>query len=443
VAKSSLFICSECGYETRKWLGKCPECGSWNTLIEEIAAPKPAAKPLAGATGSAQRLDDIVSAKMARVSTGIGELDRVLGGGLIPGSSVLLGGDPGIGKSTLLLQVASALCAVGKVLYVTGEESAAQIKLRADRLGLGGAMFVLAQTDMALILAHIESMSPDFIIIDSIQTMQLDEISSAPGSVSQVREATSRLTRIAKTRGAAVFIVGHVTKEGAIAGPKVLEHMVDAVLYFEGERHDSFRILRTVKNRYGSTNEIGVFEMRDSGMHEVADPSELFISRRKQAAGCAITCAMEGTRPIMVELQALLSSTAFTAPRRTAMGLDASRLILMLAVLEKKAGLKFYDKDVYINVVGGLWLDERANDLAIAMCIASCLSERPLKKDTVVIGEVGLTGEIRHVSRLPARVAECVRLGFKRIIVPECDLRVSGAELIPVTDIADAIAKLF
>jgi DNA repair protein RadA/Sms len=329
------------------------------------------------------------------------------------------------------------------VLYVTGEESAAQIKLRAERLTLGGDTFVLAETDIEVIIAQIESISPDFVIIDSIQTMRLDEISSAPGSVSQVREATSRLTRLAKARGIAVFIVGHETKEGAIAGPKVLEHMVDAVLYFEGERHDSFRILRTVKNRYGSTNEIGVFEMRESGMHEVADPSELFISRRKQAAGCAITCAMEGTRPIMVELQALLSSTAFPSPRRTAMGLDAGRLILMLAVLEKKAGLKFYDKDVYINVVGGLWLDERANDLAIAMCIASCLSDRALKKDTVVIGEVGLTGEIRQVSRLNARVAECVRLGFKRIIVPECDLRINGAELIPVADIADAIAKLF
>lgn len=433
----SVFVCGECGYESAKWLGKCPGCGSWNTMVEESAVPVLRSSAVSARAAS---LSEIEGGDAIRVSTEITELDRVLGGGIVAGSAILLGGDPGIGKSTLLMQVAAALSKQGKVLYVTGEESAAQIKLRAERLSVGGGMLILAETDLAAIEGEARRVNPAYLIIDSIQTMYCPEISSASGSVSQVREATSILTRFAKSTGATVFIVGHVTKEGAIAGPRVLEHMVDTVLYFEGDRHDAFRLLRSVKNRFGSTNEIGVFEMQDTGMVEVPDPSGLFLSG-EYAPGCAVTCAMEGTRPMLVEVQSLINATAFGNPRRMAAGIDQNRLVLLLAVLEKKAGLRLSDKDVYINVVGGLKLEERAVDLAIALCIASCLEDKPLPKNTAVIGELGLTGELRSVSRLEKRVQECARLGFDRIILPKGAkiAEMPGVKLLKVANIRDAV----
>lgn len=438
--ESTAFVCGECGYETGKWLGKCPSCGSWNTIVEvrrmsaahgSSAAPKPVA------------LSEVAADGARRISTGIAELDRVLGGGVVGGSAVLLGGDPGIGKSTLLMQAAASLTKRGAVLYITGEESAAQLKLRAERLGVGGEMLILAETDLSLIEAALAQTRPAFLIIDSIQTMYCPELPGAAGSVSQVREATSVLTRYAKASGTAVFIVGHVTKEGAIAGPRVLEHMVDTVLYFEGDRHDVFRILRAVKNRFGSTNEIGVFEMRDTGMAEVPDPSGMFLSGTG-AAGCAVTCAMEGSRPILAEVQALLADSAFSNPRRMATGFDNNRLVLLLAVLEKKAGLKLCDKDVYSNVVGGLRLDERAADLAVVMSVASALMDSPVPASTAAIGEVSLTGHVSAVSRIDQRVRECARLGFTRVIVPSGSAapRIGGVEIVQVATVAEAAAIL-
>ena len=367
----TVFVCGECGYESSKWLGRCPNCESWNTFVE--SAPVQQIKK-GMSSQRALPLREVQADAARRIPSGIGELDRVLGGGIVGGSAVLLGGDPGIGKSTLLMQMAGSLTNQGSVLYVTGEESAAQLKLRAQRLGAGGDMLLLAETDITVIEAEIERIKPAFLIIDSIQTMYCPDIASAPGSVSQVREATSFLTRVAKTTGTAVFIVGHVTKEGAIAGPRVLEHMVDTVLSFEGDRHDAFRLLRSVKNRYGSTNEIGVFEMGERGMEEIPDPSGMFLTGT-DAPGCAVTCALEGTRPMLVEVQSLISNTPFSNPRRMSAGLELNRLILLLAVLEKKAYLSLADKDVYINVVGGMRLEERCCDLAVAMCIASALIE--------------------------------------------------------------------
>ena len=367
-AKGSVFFCGECGYESTKWLGKCPACGSWNTMLEQKKISSvPSINNLTYA--HAIPLADVTTTASGRVSSGIGELDRVLGGGIVPGSVTLLGGDPGIGKSTLLMQTAAELTKQGTVLYVTGEESASQLKLRAERLGVGGDMLILAENDLSAIESEVDRVKPAYVMIDSIQTMYSADCSGANGSTSQIREATSLITRMAKRTGAATFIVGHVTKDGAIAGPRILEHMVDTVLYFEGDRQDSFRLLRSVKNRFGSTDEIGVFEMRSTGMAEISDPSTLFITGT-DLPGCAVTCAMEGTRPMMVEVQALLSTSPFSNPRRMAAGLDNNRLVLLLAVLEKKAGLRFYDKDVYTNVVGGIRLDERACDLAVAMCIA-------------------------------------------------------------------------
>ena len=357
-AKGSVFFCGECGYESTKWLGKCPACGSWNTMLEQKKiSSAPSINSLAYAR--AIPLADVATTASGRVSSGIGELDRVLGGGIVPGSVTLLGGDPGIGKSTLLMQTAAKLTKQGTVLYVTGEESAPQLKLRAERLGVGGDMLILAENDLSAIESEVDRVKPACIMIDSIQTMYSAECSGTNGSTSQIREATSLITRMAKRTGAATFIVGHVTKDGAIAGPRILEHMVDTVLYFEGDRQDSFRLLRSVKNRFGSTDEIGVFEMRSTGMAEISDPSTLFITGA-ELPGCAVTCAMEGTRPMMVEVQALLSTSPFSNPRRMAAGLDNNRLVLLLAVLEKKAGLRFYDKDVYTNVVGGIRLDARA-----------------------------------------------------------------------------------
>lgn len=407
------------------------------------AEPAPALARRISASSRALPLSQVEAEGARRISTGMAELDRVLGGGVVAGSTVLLGGDPGIGKSTLLMQTAAHLAQRGTVLYVTGEESAAQLKLRAERLGVTGEMLILAETDLAVIEAEVSRTHPAFLMIDSIQTMTSQEIASAPGSVTQVREATTLFTHIAKGLSCAVFIVGHVTKEGALAGPRVLEHMVDTVLYFEGDRHDAFRLLRAVKNRFGSTDEIGVFEMRDTGMAEITDPSCIFLSGT-QAPGCAVTCAMEGTRPMLVEIQALISPSAFNNPRRMAAGMDGNRLILLLAVLEKKAFLSLSNQDVYANVVGGIRLEERASDLAAAMCIASALLEVALPGGTACIGEIALTGEVRSVSRLDKRISECVRLGYTNLIVPKGGKlpRLDGVVYRPVATLADAVRLL-
>lgn len=441
-AKGSVFFCGECGYESTKWLGKCPACGSWNTMLEQKKVSSvPSINNLTYA--HAIPLADVTTTASGRVSSGIGELDRVLGGGIVPGSVTLLGGDPGIGKSTLLMQTAAELTKQGTVLYVTGEESASQLKLRAERLGVGGDMLILAENDLSAIESEVDRVKPAYVMIDSIQTMYSADCSGANGSTSQIREATSLITRMAKRTGAATFIVGHVTKDGAIAGPRILEHMVDTVLYFEGDRQDSFRLLRSVKNRFGSTDEIGVFEMRSTGMAEISDPSTLFITGT-DLPGCAVTCAMEGTRPMMVEVQALLSTSPFSNPRRMAAGLDNNRLVLLLAVLEKKAGLRFYDKDVYTNVVGGIRLDERAGDLAVAMCIAGAGADIALPPRTAILGELSLTGEVRPVNRLDKRIQECARLGFSHIVVPNSDTlpKVDGLNYTRVKNIREALCIL-
>ena len=441
-AKGSVFFCGECGYESTKWLGKCPACGSWNTMLEQKKISSvPSINNLTYA--HAIPLADVTTTASGRVSSGIGELDRVLGGGIVPGSVTLLGGDPGIGKSTLLMQTAAELTKQGTVLYVTGEESASQLKLRAERLGVGGDMLILAENDLSAIESEVDRVKPAYVMIDSIQTMYSAACSGTNGSISQIREATSLITRMAKRTGAATFIVGHVTKDGAIAGPRILEHMVDTVLYFEGDRQDSFRLLRSVKNRFGSTDEIGVFEMRSTGMAEISDPSTLFITGT-DLPGCAVTCAMEGTRPMMVEVQALLSTSPFSNPRRMAAGLDNNRLVLLLAVLEKKAGLRFYDKDVYTNVVGGIRLDERAGDLAVAMCIAGAGADIALPPRTAILGELSLTGEVRPVNRLDKRIQECARLGFSHIVVPNSDTlpKVDGLNYTRVKNIREALCIL-
>ena len=441
-AKGSVFFCGECGYESTKWLGKCPACGSWNTMLEQKKISSvPSINNLTYA--HAIPLADVTTTASGRVSSGIGELDRVLGGGIVPGSVTLLGGDPGIGKSTLLMQTAAELTKQGTVLYVTGEESASQLKLRAERLGVGEDMLILAENDLSAIESEVDRVKPAYVMIDSIQTMYSADCSGANGSTSQIREATSLITRMAKRTGAATFIVGHVTKDGAIAGPRILEHMVDTVLYFEGDRQDSFRLLRSVKNRFGSTDEIGVFEMRSTGMAEISDPSTLFITGTN-LPGCAVTCAMEGTRPMMVEVQALLSASPFSNPRRMAAGLDNNRLVLLLAVLEKKAGLRFYDKDVYTNVVGGIRLDERACDLAVAMCIAGAGADIALPPRTAILGELSLTGEVRPVNRLDKRIQECARLGFSHIVVPNSDTlpKVDGLNYTRVKNIREALCIL-
>lgn len=441
-AKGSVFFCGECGYESTKWLGKCPACGSWNTMLEQKKISSiPSINNLTYA--HAIPLADVTTTASGRVSSGIGELDRVLGGGIVPGSVTLLGGDPGIGKSTLLMQTAAELTKQGTVLYVTGEESASQLKLRAERLGVGGDMLILAENDLSAIESEVDRIKPAYVMIDSIQTMYSADCSGTNGSISQIREATSLITRMAKRTGAATFIVGHVTKDGTIAGPRILEHMVDTVLYFEGDRQDSFRLLRSVKNRFGSTDEIGVFEMRSTGMAEISDPSTLFITGT-DLPGCAVTCAMEGTRPMMVEVQALLSTSPFSNPRRMAAGLDNNRLVLLLAVLEKKAGLRFYDKDVYTNVVGGIRLDERAGDLAVAMCIAGAGADIALPPRTAILGELSLTGEVRPVNRLDKRIQECARLGFSHIVVPNSDTlpKVDGLNYTRVKNIRETLCIL-
>ena len=432
----TVYICGECGFESMKWLGRCPACGSWNTIVEDQQIK---IRP-ASSGGAVQHLADVSARHTARISTGMSELDRVTGGGLLSGMVTLLCGDPGIGKSTLLMQAADSMAANSTVLYVSGEESSAQLKLRADRLKVTGDILLLCETSLERILDQAKATKCDILIVDSIQTLYSEESESSLGSVSQVRLCTAELTRYAKENGTAVLIVGHVTKEGAIAGPRVLEHIVDTVLYFEGDRHAGLRLLRAVKNRFGSTNEIGVFEMTDTGMQQVTDPSRLFLSGERYP-GCAVTCTVEGSRPMLAEIQALLNPTSFGSPRRTASGLDAGRLSLLLAVLEQKAQIKLSDQDVYINVVGNLRLDERGVDLAVALCVASAFYRHPLPPDTACIGELGLTGELRSVAQLDTRLKECARLGYRRVIVPKSarPKAVDGITLISVSTVSEAI----
>ncbi len=423
------FVCTSCGYETSRWLGKCPECDSWNTLEEapeETSVPERKQKRKPGAGASALPIGEIPDEGMLRLSTGISELDRVLGGGTVEGSLTLIGGEPGIGKSTLLTQVSAKMADAGfRVLYVSGEESARQIKLRASRLGaLSPNFFVLPENDMEKIEGKLDTVSPDVMVVDSIQTMYRADMVSAPGSVSQVREAAAALMRYAKVSGCAVFLVGHVTKEGAIAGPRVLEHMVDAVLYFEGDHQRQYRLLRAVKNRFGSVNELGMFEMTGSGMREISNPSEALLSERAHdQSGSVVLCAMEGSRPLLVDVQALVASTVLGTPRRMASGVDQGRLSLLLAVLEKRAGLPLYSQDVYINVAGGLELTEPAADLALCAAVASSARGKALDGNLAVMGEVGLAGEIRAVPQAERRLIECTRLGFTRIVLPKANLR--------------------
>ena len=424
--KKTVFFCQNCGHEESKWLGQCPACKEWNTFVEEkVTVPKAgnasALGPAGGAAPQPVLLTSVDTDDDERIRTGIGELDRVLGGGIVQGSLVLVGGDPGIGKSTLLLQVCQKLSAMGKkILYISGEESLKQIKLRADRMGtFSENLYLLCETNLELIRSSIERQKPDMAVIDSIQTMYNEEVSSAPGSVSQVRESTNVLLQLAKGLNIAIFIVGHVTKEGTVAGPRVLEHMVDTVLYFEGDRHVSYRILRGVKNRFGSTNEIGVFEMRREGLVEVENPSEYMLSGRPEnASGSVVACAMEGTRPILMEIQALVCHSNFGMPRRTAAGLDYNRVNLLMAVLEKRAGLPLSSYDAYVNIAGGIRMNEPASDLGIVMAIASSYKNKPVPEDTIVFGEVGLSGEVRAVTMPEQRVAEGKKLGFKVCILP-------------------------
>ncbi|WLD93500.1 DNA repair protein RadA [Alkalihalobacillus sp. AL-G] len=449
--RKTTFLCQDCGYDSPKWMGKCPGCSKWNTMVEEVIQQEKGHRRSFNTGGTSQKPEPITkikSEKEPRIDTKISELNRVLGGGVVPGSLVLVGGDPGIGKSTLLLQASAKLAGnAHTVLYISGEESIKQTKLRAQRLEINDDnLYVHAETDMDLIEKAIEDVKPSLLIIDSIQTVYRSEVTSAPGSVSQVRECTSHFMRISKTKGIATFIVGHVTKEGSIAGPRLLEHMVDAVLYFEGERHHTYRILRAVKNRFGSTNEIGVFEMKEEGLDEVQNPSEVFLEERSNgAAGSAIVASIEGTRPVLVEIQALVSPTSFGNPRRMGKGIDHNRVSLLMAVLEKRVGLLLQNQDAYVNVAGGVRLDEPAIDLAIAVSIASSFRDRPSQPTDVFIGEIGLTGEVRRVSRVEQRVHEVAKLGFKRVILPEKNLGgwtvPSGIEVVGVATVEDTLRQ--
>ncbi|MBO4953606.1 MAG: DNA repair protein RadA [Clostridia bacterium] len=445
----TVFVCSNCGSEQSRWAGKCPECNEWNTLTEEVrSAEKPKSASARVATPATSRvlpITQIESREEERTRTQIGELDRVLGGGIVKGSLVLIGGDPGIGKSTLLLQICGRLASAEKMLYVSGEESPKQIKLRANRLGVSSDnLLLLSETDIDTVLETALQLKPDYLMIDSVQTMYTERLTGAPGSVGQVREVTLSLMKYAKDNGVPVFVVGHVTKDGAIAGPKVLEHMVDCVLYFEGDRHQTFRILRSVKNRFGSTNEIGVFEMQEDGLIEVPNPSALFLTDRPEdISGSCVLATMEGTRPILAEIQALLSPTAFGLPRRTANGVDYNRVIMLMAVLEKRAGLNLSGQDAYVNVIGGLRLDEPAADLGLVLAIASNFKNKPLSPKLAAFGEVGLTGEIRAVSQAERRVMEAAKLGFETIILPHNNLRslknIEGVKVIGVRNLFDAL----
>lgn len=446
----SSYICRECGYVVAKWMGKCPNCDSWNSIDEKapVAKTTGASVALSKCFDSSRLLTigQIPSGREKRVCTGISELDRTLGGGVVRGSAVLAGGEPGIGKSTLFLQAAEALTEKGKTLYVSGEESAEQVKLRCDRLGIADGLYFLAETELSEILAAAESLSANFLIVDSIQTIYRDGNSSAPGSVGQVRECAAALVNYAKHSGTAVFLIGHVTKEGAIAGPRLLEHIVDTVLYFEGERSSSFRILRAVKNRFGSTNEIGVFEMRETGMCEVPNPSELLLGSSRDAAGSVIYPAIEGTRAVMTEVESLVCESSFGTPRRLATGVDPYRVSLIIAVLEKKIGLKLYNQDVFVNSSGGIRLVEPGADLAIATAIVSGFRNRQVRSGTVFMGEVGLTGELRHISQVEKRVAEAERMGFERIVLPERTVKMvtsTKLKLVGARSLGDALANMF
>ncbi len=420
------YICSECGYESAKWYGKCPSCGEWNSMNEEVksAIPKTLGSAVGITSGTAGmrpvKLAEISSSEEERYHTGLSELDRVLGGGIVKGSLILMSGDPGIGKSTMLLQICQYLGERYRILYVSGEESARQIKLRAARLQVSSEnLLLLTETNLQAVLEHIRLEKPDLVIIDSIQTMNHTELSSSPGSVTQVRECTNGLMQVAKSLEIPTIIVGHVNKDGAIAGPKVLEHIVDAVLYFEGDRHMTYRILRAVKNRYGSTNEIGVFNMTQRGLEQVDNPSQMMLSGRPEnVSGTAVTCIMEGSRPIMAEIQALATTTGFGNPRRMATGFDYNRIALLLAVLEKRAGYYFSNLDVYVNIVGGLRIDEPSADLAVAIALISSLKDVPIEEQTIAIGEIGLAGELRAVSHVEERITEAMRLGFTKCIIP-------------------------
>ena len=446
----TVFVCGECGYETPKWVGKCPGCGEWNTMVEDVRLPQKAAAsaaPRPTHTFSAMPLSQINAADEHRFVTGISELDRVLGGGIVKGSVILLSGDPGIGKSTILLQVCNALQGDIKILYVSGEESAIQIKLRAKRIGVeSDGVSIMTETDVQTVCEYINSARPDLVMIDSIQTMQHPDISSSPGSIVQVRESANLLLRTGKSLDIPIFIVGHVNKGGDIAGPKVMEHIVDTVLYFEGERNQSYRILRAIKNRFGSTNEIGVFEMTETGLAEVENPSAMMLSgRMSDVSGGCITCIIEGTRPILAEVQGLVAATGFGNARRTAAGFDYNRLNLLLAVLEKRLGLMFSNLDTYINIVGGIRLDEPAADLAVAMALVSGLRDIPIDENTIAFGEIGLSGELRSVPRAQARVNEAARMGFTRCILPTACLKQinsapEGIKLIGVKRLSDAVA---
>ena len=442
----TVFVCSSCGYESTKWLGKCPGCNEWNSFYEEKLAKE------TGTNGekksrsvTPKRLNEVEGKDAIRTNTGIGELDRVLGGGLVKGSLVLVGGEPGIGKSTLIMQLCDKVQGEGKVLYVSGEESAEQIKLRADRLGIhNDDILFLGETDIELIENAILEIKPKLVIIDSIQTMYSDDISSAAGTVSQVREITSRIMRVCKGNEVTTIIIGHVTKEGNIAGPRVLEHMVDTVLYIEGERYFSYRILRSVKNRFGSTNEVGMFEMQNEGMVEITNPSSVLISEREDSpSGSVIVAAMEGTRPLLIELQALTTPTVFGFPRRTANGLDYNRLTILVAVLEKKAGLSLGSQDIYLNVVSGIKINEPAVDLGMVLVCASSFKNMSIDKKTVVIGEVGLTGEVRAVNLIDKRLKEAEKLGFKTCIIPESNKKLLkekySLDIIGVRNVNDAM----
>ena len=444
------FICTECGAHSPKWLGKCPHCGKWNTMVEEVeeqeAPPSSSSRrpsmSVASGDSHATKYSDLSVPDYMRSRTGLGELDRVLGGGLVLGSVVLLSGEPGIGKSTLLMQISDSLGQDRRVLYVSGEESGGPLKLRAKRLGVSGSeLYILTETNIENVLEEIEDVKPDVMIIDSIQTIYSDRINSAPGSITQVRECALTFINKAKTDGISMLLVGHVNKEGGIAGPKVLEHMVDAVLYFEGERQQAYRIIRAVKNRYGSTNEIGVFEMTDTGLDEVANPSEMLLSGRpKNISGNCALCTIEGTRPLLAEIQALVTPTVFPAPRRNGNGVDYNRVCLILAVLEKRLGLKFYQNDVYLNVIGGLSISEPAADLAIATALISSLTDRIVPDDLIVIGELGLAGECRAVSNPEQRVREAARLGFTQVILPyknveKRPIKIDGIKVIPIRSV--------
>lgn len=444
----TIFYCTNCGNETAQWLGKCPACGAWNTLTEHVEAPSKPQRAISSPRQSDRRpkpLSQIVSGSEQRFESGLGELDRVLGGGAVKGSLVLVGGAPGIGKSTLLLQICRVLCQTQKVLYVSGEESESQLKMRAERLGVDeDALLIYAETEMDEIVRAAAELMPDTLIVDSIQTMYASENKSSPGGISQVKDCTMALLQLSKQSGITVFVVGHVNKEGAIAGPKVLEHMVDCVLYFEGEHNGPYRLLRAAKNRFGSTNEIGVFEMVDTGLREIPNPSEaLLAGRPKGAAGTCVACAMEGSRPVLAEVQALVTRSFLNVPRRTTDGFDYNRAALLVAVLEKRGGLRLSDCDLFLNVIGGLRIDEPGSDLPVAIAIASSFRDMPVSDELTAIGELGLTGETRMVSNLEHRLAEVSRLGFTRCIIPrhstESIVAPKGLQLLRVRNVREAI----